>query len=42
MKMTYDSIEADGILKREHPGRWVAKKISIGTLKGLLGAGFSK
>ncbi len=42
MKMTYDSIKADEKLKKEHPGRWIAKKITIGTLKGLLGAGFSK
>lgn len=30
----------DEELKKEHYGKWVAKHLTIGTLKGLLGASF--
>lgn len=42
MKTTYDAVEADEKLKKDHPGKWIVKKLTIGTIKGLLGAGFSK
>ena len=33
--------EKDDKLKKEHPGKWAAKKIAKGTAKGLLGVPFS-
>lgn len=41
MKITEDAIERDEILKKEEPVKWVLKKVTIGTVKGLLGSGLS-
>lgn len=36
MKMTYDAVDADEKLKKNHPGKWIVKKLAKGTVKDIL------
>lgn len=38
-KKMIESMKKDEKLREEHPFRWALKKLGVGTLKGLFGAG---